>query len=468
MRKTIAFLLLWLPLFSVGQKLHVSENKRYLETEKGKPFVWIGDTAWELFHKLNREDARLYLKDRVAKGFTVIQAVVLAEMDGLKTPNVYGEVPLIDMNPEKPNEKYFSHVDFIVDEAQKAGLFIAMLPTWGDKVTPSHGGGPVIFTEENAGTFGRFLGNRYKNKPIVWILGGDRDIANDQELKVWRALATGLRTGDNGNHLISYHPRGASSSHKMLHNEPWLDFNMYQSGHEKHFNEVYRYAETLNAIQPPKPYVDAEPAYEDIPVKFWEYCDWSTTLKVPAEVLDKDRLIAKKEYFTKGYINAHDVRVAAFWDFLAGACGYTYGNNAIWQMFEKGGVMNIPCLANWREALKSPGAGQLKYIRHIFEKYPFPKLNPDQSLISGKNPTDSLHIQAALASDHSFALVYLSLGQPVLVDLAKLNKKVSASWYNPRNGKSMKAGIYKNQSIQQFTPPSNGADNDWLLVLNAN
>jgi len=458
-------LIVLIPFLSDGQKLHISENKRYLETEDNKPFIWIGDTAWELFHKLNREDAKLYLKDRAARGFTIIQAVVLAEMDGLKKPNAYGEIPLIDMNPEKPNDKYFSHVDFIVDEAQKAGLFIGMLPTWGDKVSPAHGGGPVIFTEANAGTYGRFLGQRYKNKPIVWILGGDRDVTNEQELKVWRALAEGLRKGDNGNHLISFHPRGTSSSHTKLNNEPWLDFNMYQSGHEKHFNEVYRYAETLNAVKPLKPYVDAEAAYEDIAIEFWKYCDWTTPLKVPADVLDNDRLIARKEYFTKGFINAHDVRVAAFWNFLAGACGYTYGNNAIWQMFEKGGDLNIPCLTDWRGALNRPGAGQLKYVRKVFEEYSLAKLQPDQSIMEGTNPGDSMHVRAAMASDHSFAMAYLSQGQPVSINLEKMGKEVTACWYNPRNGKKTKIDNFKKPGIQHFSPPTHGADNDWLLIL---
>ena len=70
-------------LFSVtcGAQLKVSEDKHYLLTISGKPFFWLGDTAWELFHRLNREDADLYLQDRAKKGFTVIQAVVLAELD---------------------------------------------------------------------------------------------------------------------------------------------------------------------------------------------------------------------------------------------------------------------------------------------------------------------------------------------------------------------------------------------------
>ena len=467
MKKISLLLIVLLPLISIAQTLRISSNKRFIETEAGKPFLWIGDTAWELFHKLNREDATLYLKNRAAKGFTVIQAVVIAEIDGLKTPNAYGELPLIGLNPEKPNEKYFEHVDFIVNEAQQLGLFIGMLPTWGDKVTNANGGGPVIFNESNAKIYGEFLGKRYKDKPIIWILGGDRNINSAEELKVWRAMATGIKEGSNGKQLISYHPRGASSSHQWLPNEKWLDFDMYQSGHGKRYNDVYRYAENLYQINPHKPFVDAEPAYEDIPIRFWDYCDWNSPLKVPANVLDKDHLIIKKKFFAKGFFNAHDIRVHAYWDFLAGACGYTYGNNAIWQMFEKGSNPNIPCLTDWRDALNRPGATDMKYVKRIFEARPFSELVPDQSLISGKNPNDSLHIQAAVSGNGSFALIYLSVGQKVSVDLSKLKNKLVAYWYNPREGTAVKIRKYKNSGIQIFDPPTQGSDNDWLLVLDA-
>ena len=32
-------------------QLKVSENKRFLVTADGQPFFWLGDTAWELFHR---------------------------------------------------------------------------------------------------------------------------------------------------------------------------------------------------------------------------------------------------------------------------------------------------------------------------------------------------------------------------------------------------------------------------------
>ena len=111
--------------------LRVASNGRTLEHEDGTPFFYLGDTAWQLFHRLNREEADRYLCDRAAKGFTVVQAVVLAELGGLEVPNPYGHLPLHDRDPTRPVEPYFRHVDWIVNRAVELGLVIGMLPTWG-------------------------------------------------------------------------------------------------------------------------------------------------------------------------------------------------------------------------------------------------------------------------------------------------------------------------------------------------
>ncbi|HEX7962231.1 MAG TPA: DUF4038 domain-containing protein, partial [Terriglobales bacterium] len=115
-----------------AERLRVSDNHRYLEYQNGKPFFYLADTAWALFHSLNREEAIRYLTNRAQKGFTVIQATVLAEANGLTAPNPYGDLPLIGGDPAKPNEPYFRHVDFIVNKAAEVGLVIGMLPTWGN------------------------------------------------------------------------------------------------------------------------------------------------------------------------------------------------------------------------------------------------------------------------------------------------------------------------------------------------
>src|SRR3712207_4815241 len=108
-------------------RVKVSDDKHFLATQDGKPFFYLGDTAWELFHRLNREEAERYLRNRAEKRYTVIQAVVLAELNGLNDPNPYGHKPLADNDPTKPNEEYFKHVDFVVNKAEELGLFVGML-----------------------------------------------------------------------------------------------------------------------------------------------------------------------------------------------------------------------------------------------------------------------------------------------------------------------------------------------------
>ena len=226
-------------------RLKVSDNHHFLVTENGTPFFWLGDTAWEIFHRLTREDAERYLENRALLGFTVIQAVALAEFDGLNTPNAYGHKPLLDNDPTRPDVRegpandYWDHVDFIVEKANALGLTVGFLPTWGDKWNKGSGAGPQIFTPENAAIYGEWIGRRYKDAGLVWILGGDRGFDNEEQKETMRALARGLRKGDGGAHLISLHPNGGAGSAGNFHHEPWLDFNMRQNGHDLEFTGRY-------------------------------------------------------------------------------------------------------------------------------------------------------------------------------------------------------------------------------------
>lgn len=244
-------------------QLKISQDKHYLLKKDGTPFFWLGDTGWELFHRLTREEAIEYLQNRTNKGFTVIQAVVLAEFDGLNIPNAYGAKPLIDNDPTKPNEAYFRLVDFIVNEANKRGLIIAMLPSWGDKWNKSTGGtGPEIFTPSNAAVFGEYIGRRYKDKSIVWVMGGDRNLVDSEDYAIIRNMAAGLKKGDGGNHLFTFHPQGGESSYNFFKEDTWIDFHMSQTGH-KAGNPDYNQNIKARSLAIIKPHVNGEPNYED-------------------------------------------------------------------------------------------------------------------------------------------------------------------------------------------------------------
>lgn len=427
-------------------RLRVSDNRRFLTTEQGQPFFYLGDTAWELFHRLNREAAETYLRDRAAKGFTVIQAVVLAELDGLKAPNPYGQIPLIDNDPRRPNEKYFEHVDWIVDKANELGLVIGMLPTWGDKWNKKWGVGPEIFDPTKAQHYGKWLGERNKNRSIIWILGGDRPVENDRHRDIVRALAKGLRQGDGGRHLITFHPTGGSGSAEAFHAEPWLDFNMRQNGHSIEFTGRYDKTRHDYDRTPTKPILDGEPVYEDHPVAF-----------KPIEL---------------GCTTAADVRRAFYWDVFSGACGHTYGHHSVWQMFDATRPpVNHP-LMPWREALAAPGAEQMQYGRRLIESRPYFDRIPDETIIVPSQVPHAIpgagtrRFVATRDQQGTYAMVYAPIGRPFQVRLGVIHgPRVRAWWYDPRTGKATLIGEFANTGDRTFTPPNPGELIDWVLVL---
>ena len=241
---------------------------------------------------------------------------------------------------------------------------------------------------------------------------------------------------------------------------------MYQTAHFRSFQKVYEYARHDYLLQPAKPTIEAEPAYEDIGREFWIFEQWKNDPKVFGDVFDSNNLVKNREIFKNGFFTDYDVRVHAYWDLLSGACGYTYGNNAVWQMFKKGSKVIIPCLYDWRESLDRPGANDIRHLRKLFEMRSFAKLVPDQSIIYGQNPENSTHIRAAMANDGSFLMAYLSVGQPVKVVMKKIvGEKTKAWWFDPREGTEIAIGEFAYTGFQTFTPPTSGDNKDWVLVI---
>jgi Protein of unknown function (DUF4038)/Putative collagen-binding domain of a collagenase len=423
-------------------QLKVSDNKRLLVTAEGKPFFYLGDTAWELFHRLSREDADVYLKDRAARKFTVIQAVAIAEFDGLSTPNAYGHLPFVNNDPTKPNEDYFKHVDWVVKRANELGLYVAFLPTWGDKVGPkAWGKGPEIFTTDNARVYCEWLGQRYKDGGIIWMLGGDRSPDNPARLAIWRAMAEGLRKGDGGTHLMTFHPSGGRCSSEWFHADAWLDFNCWQTGHNTDIPVADRIGKDY-ARKPIKPVFDGEPLYEDHPLGF------------------------KAKDF--GYSNAADIRRAAYWGVFAGGHGYTYGNHSMWQFFDKGRVPVNGPIKDWHEALRAPGGDQVRHLRALIESRPFLTRIPDQSLLLSDPSAGTKRVQATRDSEGTYAFVYCPAGRPVEVSLNWVEGPgVKAWWFDPRTGQNRAVAEFVGKKQLVFEPPTPGENLDWVLVLDS-
>ncbi|WP_216326696.1 DUF4038 domain-containing protein [Deinococcus aestuarii] len=423
---------------ATGSRLTVSADGRRLQHADGRPFLYWADTGWEAFHRLNRDDARQYLQRRREQGFTVIQAVALAEMDGLTVPNAQGDLPLVGKDPARPattpgnnpavaaEYDYWDHVDYVVNQAASLGLTVALLPSWGRWVNNE-----PIFTPASARSYGRFLGQRYRDKPVIWVLGGDRVPETEAQRAIWQAMAQGIEQGVGGRDraLLTYHPHGGKTSAEYFHDEPWLDFNLWQTGHCRDQQEAQKVLGTYKRT-PIKPVINAEPVYED-------------------HAICHDR--------KNGLSDGVDVRNVAYWSMFAGAAGHGYGHRLIWGFDVYDGDKA------WQKALSAPGAAQLRHLKTLLESRPVQGRSPDETLVrssfTGTRPVVALRGQ-------DYAWLYLPDGGTVTVTLGRVRgERVRASWFDPRTGRRSGIGTFANSGERTFNAPSGGRGKDWVLLI---
>lgn len=208
--------------------LRVSDNNRYLVHENGKPFFWLGDTGWLMPERLNRDEVDFYLSRCAQAGYNVVQ---VQTVNAVPAYNAYGQsshpagYDFSDI--DRPGVYgYWDHMDYIVQTAERHGIYIGMVCIWGGLVKSGK------MTQEEAVKYGTFLANRYKDCPnIVWIIGGD--IQGSVKTEVWETLARTIRAIDTA-HLMTFHPRGRTCSSQFFPAAEWIDFHMFQSGHRRY------------------------------------------------------------------------------------------------------------------------------------------------------------------------------------------------------------------------------------------
>ena len=442
MKKIFVFISIVLSLSSNAQLplLKIAEDKRSFITEDGKPFFWLGDTGWLLFKKCTKEEIVEYLNKRQAQGFNVIQVMLLHE---LSVTDVYGDSALINKNVAEPNIKtggYWDMVAFTLNEAAKRNMYLGLVPVWGGNVKSGH------VNEQQATAYANFLAARFKQyNNLIWMNGGD--IKGSEGESVWKVIGNTLHEKD-GRHLVTFHPRGRSTSSAWFHNEPWLDFNMFQSGHKDYAQDTteprmgednWRYVVNDFALKPMKPTIDGEPSYENIPHGL------------------HDSLAPRW--------TADDVRRYAYWSVFAGGAGFTYGENSIMQ-FKKTQTKDnaFGAVKTWKETIDAVGANQMKYVKQLMLSKPFLNRTPAQEIILNQgekyNYLTALRVKGA-------TYVYTYTGREMEIKMGEYaGKKVKCSWFDPRNGEYLAIGEFENKGTKKFDPPGNVKQgNDWVLVM---
>ena len=405
-------------------RLTVTDNGRYIIHADGTPFFWLGNTAWLLPERLTREEAEYYLNKERELGYNVEQIQVL---NGTPTFNIYGRQAndeSFDCSRFSTSGQYgyWEHLDYIIDIAAANGIYIAMDCVWGSQIG--------ILDEKKAALYGKFLGERYKDKPnIIWLIGGD--IRGDKKPEVWDALARAIRKAD-ANHIMTFHPRGRTTSAWWFNDREWLDFNMFQSGHRRYGQrrgdgdytikdnteeDNWRYVDMSFEVEPLKPTIDGEPSYEDIPQGLHD--------------LDAPRW------------QDYDVRRYAYWAVFGGAFGHTYGHNSVMQFIRPGLLASFGAEKPWWEAMNDPGYGQMRYLKWLMLTFPFTERIPDQSIIAGTNGERYDRVIATRGDD--YLLVYNYSAKPMSIDLTKISgDKKKVWWMNPADGSLTFLGEYDN------------------------
>jgi hypothetical protein len=454
-------------------KLVVSKsNPHYIQYEDGAPFFWLGDTGWEMLRRLSRQEMEIYLENRKTKGFNVIQTVIISEFIHMDNPvNYYGDSLFVNKNPELPlttegsdpkdlkKYDFWDHVDYAIKIAESKGLYLALLPSWGEWVTPRTDK-PLFDTKEQSYQYGWFLGNRYrKSLNLIWILGGDRQPdERPAGIDLWRAMAEGIADGVNGQKnldgkadysttLMTYH--SFSSSSKWFHNDAWIDLDMWGSYHAE-INNVRSYEQAIADwnLPDPKPTLNGEPCYEGHGVNY---------------AIDDN-----------GYFTSTDVRLAAYWSVFSGAAGFTYGAQPVWQFTDSTRKkLSQKTLTNWQVGLDLPGAFQMGLLKKLMESRPAQNLVPDQSLILRGQGECAGYVCAIRGRTQIF--VYIPTGNTVSIQMGAIpGDRVRASWFDPRNGDIRLIGEIDNSGEHSFEVPGmskelawlkSGRGCDWVLIL---
>ena len=410
--------------------LKVSENRRYLVDQQGKPFFVMGDTPW-FVQKLKIEDVRMLMDDRLAKGFNTLFLEVL---DDSRIPSQDGNGNVAfqsDTDITKPVEAYWRYAEQVMDEAEKRGLFIILSELW-------YGAGNGLWMHhvkpDNAKVYGAFIGQRFARfKNLMWMHAGDRN-PDANLLECTRILARQIAAAAP-HHLHTVHNSPEFASARFHHEDTWLDVNMGYTYGASYLHILPEYERS----NPVRPVILGETGYEDEPN-------------------DIERLPDGK----KGDLwNPYRIRRNAWWAVLSGAQGYCAGTR-LWRWEP-----------NWREVMQARSTIQAPNILKLMQTLAWWKLAPDSKhefVSSGFGEWKKAnYATAALAADGSCGVVYLPSARTFSVDLSRLSAPLSATWFDPSCAdlKAVDGSPIENIGRRAFTPPSRNAagDSDWVLVL---
>lgn len=417
----------------------LSPNRRYLVQADGRPWFWLGDTAWNGALLSTKDEWEKYLTDRASKKFTLIQLVMTQWRAG--RVDELGQVAFSGVDQIRVNPAFFQRMDARLDAVNEHGLVAAPVLLWALNSKDNESPG-VALPASQAVLLARYMVARYGAHQLVWILGGDGDYRTARAER-WKAIGRAVFPPGFVHRPVTMHPGGMQSPWADYKDEDWLDVLMFQSGHGNDARK-WRWNATQGGavewkLEPPRPVIDGEINYE-----------------------------GHISYQDKQIIGDAQVRRAAYYSLLAAPpAGVTYGAHGIWWWGRKPEVpLDHPRSGTalpWHECLDYAGARQMRVLREVFDSMEWWRLRPDRSLLSEdpQDPEFRNYIVPALSESGDFALIYLPDNPVVKLNAGRFGKPVRATWIDPRTGNRQLAGKLSPAAAELRAP----GPGDWLLLL---
>ncbi|MCM3902736.1 MAG: glycoside hydrolase family 140 protein [Pyrinomonadaceae bacterium] len=409
--------------------LTMASTSRHLQDQNGKPFLLVGDAAWNLFVNLSKSDADFYLENRKQLGFTGVIVSLIEPLLAANAPqNLHGVAPFTGQAfTTTPNDAYFAHVDYIIKSAAAKGIIILLFPVYLGANCGSQGWCAEVeaATISDMRGWGQYVGNRYKDTDnIIWVIGGDMDPSPVRE-KV-QAVVDGIRSADS-RHLFTAHNDVDQMAVTPWPGAAWLNVNT-----------VYTASFTL---------------YESI-------------LAARSNFPSKPVFLLESRYENAGLPTPKELRAQSYWTLLSGGFGHVFGNCPLWGF---GFAGQFCASTDWKAELNSVGSLNMQHFQALFHSRHWHSLVPDTShtvLTAGYGTFgDPDYAQAACAADGSSILAYLPSSRPITVTGACLQGDMMiAWWYDPSNGAATQIGTFPSTMPQTFSPPTSG---DWVLVVDS-
>ncbi len=430
--------------------LKVSKDRRYLEHEDGTPFFWLGDTWWMgLTKRLRWSEFKLLTRDRIKKGFTVIQIVA----------GLYPDMPPFDPRgsneagfPWEPgysriNPAYFDAADRRIEWLVRSGLVPCIVGSWGYYIK--------FAGEEVMKKHWRNLVARYGAFPTVWCLAGEATMPyyvspewSDRQDYVakaragWTNVARYVRSLDPYHHPITIHP--TDCAHNMVEDTNVIDIDMLQTGH----SDVHSFPNTVRSLtgsiarSPRMPVLVGEVTYEGIMGASWE-----------------------------------NVQRLMFWtSMLNGAAGHTYGANGIWQVNRRGKPFGPSPHGRswgdtpWDEACKLPGSRELGLGKKLLESYRWWMFEPHPEWVEPHWSEEDYFEPYAAGIPEEVRVIYVPWHGQALWGWFKVREiepgiKYRAFYFDPRTGKVHDPIKVEPDQAREWRPPLAPSLQDWVLVM---